>query len=386
MSKTTAEAGRARGMGHECQTRGRNGSPGSRWRHGTAWHGMRSPDGVCSGPMAASRSVTVQSGAVARRARAVVRPRSTGAFAILALALAAPQGARAVTVDRVVATVDGQPITSHQLDAFLRAAGSADPAEIGETDRRRALDSLVNDMIVQSETQSLGISPSADEIDMYVEQIKKRNNLDDEKLDQALEAQGMTRERYREQVARELQRSSLVARRVKGQVTVTPEEVEKYFADHPEEFATAESVHVQHILFPFREGMSVAEAEQLLAEAKRAQERLQAGEKFEVVSREAAAGPGRAIGGDLGTMKRGQMVPVLDEAAFKLKEGEVGPPVRGEGGLHVLRVSERAVAKSADIEKVRDQIKEKLYAKALEDRYTRWVEQDLRKSHDVVIK
>ena len=85
-------------------------------------------------------------------------------------------------------------------------------------------------------------------------------------------------------------------------------------------------------------------------------------------------------------MKRGQMVPVLDEAAFKLKEGEVGPPVRGEGGLHVLRVSERAVAKSADIEKVRDQIKEKLYAKALEDRYTRWVEQDLRKSHDVVIK
>ena len=173
---------------------------------------------------------------------------------------------------------------------------------------------------------------------------------------------------------------------MKGQVTVTPEEVEKYFADHPEEFATAESVHVQHILFPFREGMSVAEAEQLLAEAKRAQERLQAGEKFEVVSREAAAGPGRAIGGDLGTMKRGQMVPVLDEAAFKLKEGEVGPPVRGEGGLHVLRVSERAVAKSADIEKVRDQIKEKLYAKALEDRYTRWVEQDLRKSHDVVIK
>ena len=336
--------------------------------------------------MAASRSVTVQSGAVARRARAVVRPQSTGAFAILALALAAPQGARAVTVDRVVATVDGQPITSHQLEAFLRAAGSADPAEIGETDRRRALDSLVNDMIVQSETQSLGISPSADEIDMYVEQIKKRNNLDDEKLDQALEAQGMTRERYREQVARELQRSSLVARRVKGQVTVTPEEVEKYFADHPEEFATAESVHVQHILFPFREGMSVAEAEQLLAEAKRAQERLQAGEKFEVVSREAAAGPGRAIGGDLGTMKRGQMVPVLDEAAFKLQEGEVGPPVRGEGGLHVLRVSERAVAKSADIEKVRDQIKEKLYAKALEDRYTRWVEQDLRKSHDVVIK
>lgn len=297
-----------------------------------------------------------------------------------------PDPARAVTVNRVVATVDGQPITAHQLDSFIRAAGQADPATLGEVERRRALDTLINDMIVQSETENMGMAPSADEIDEYIEQIKKRNNLDDEQLNRALEQQGLTRERYREQVGREIQRSALLARKVKGTVTVTPEDVQKYFDEHPDEFATAESVRVQHLLFPFREGMGVAEAEQLLAEARRSQERLAAGEKFDVVSRDAAAGSGRAIGGDLGVMKRGQMVQVLDDAAFGLKAGETSPPVRGEGGIHVIRVTERISAKPADIEQVREQIREKLYTKALEDRYNRWVESDLRKSHEIVVK
>lgn len=185
--------------------------------------------------------------------------------------------ARAVTVNRVVATVDGQPITAHQVDSYIRAAGQADPSQLGEVERRRALDSLINDMIVQSETENLGMGPSSDEIDQYIDQIKKRNNLDDEQLDKALEQQGLTRERYRQQVGREIQRSALLARKVKATVTVTPEDVQKYFDEHPDEFATAESVRVQHLLFPFREGMSVPEAESLLAEARRSQERLAAG-------------------------------------------------------------------------------------------------------------
>lgn len=337
--------------------------------------------------MAADRTVT-PSGRGRLRVGAGARARAVllAVSAVACAALGSPHPAGAVTVNRIVATVDGQPITEHQLEAYLRAAGRTDPAQVGDVERRRALDSLINDMIVQAETENLGMAPSADEIDNYIDQIKKRNNLEDEQLDKALEQQGMTRERYRQQVGREIQRSALLARKVKATVTVTNEDVQKYFDEHPEEFATAESVRVQHLLFPFREGMSVGEAEQLLAEARKSQERLAAGEKFDAVSRDAAAGPGHAIGGDLGVMKRGQMVQVLDDAAFGLKAGETSQPVRGEGGVHVIRVTERISAKPADVEQVREQIREKLYSKALEDRYNRWVESDLRKSHEIVVK
>lgn len=306
------------------------------------------------------------------------------AAATAILLAAAPAGAE--TVNRIVATVDGQPVTSHQVDAFLRSAGAPDPAALGEADRRRAVEAVVDDMIVQMETRDAGLAPSAAEIDAYIEQIKKRNNLSDEKLAEALEAQGMTVERYREQVQRELTRSALVSKTLRGHVNVTPEEVEQYYKDHPDEFSMAESVRVQHILFPFKAGMSVSDAEQLVAEAERARQRLQAGESFDDVSRDAATGPANGIGGDLGVMKRGQMIPALEEAAFTLQDEQVSAPIRGDGGIHVIKVSGRAAAQEVPFEDVREKIKEKLYAKALEDRYNRWVKTDLRKGHDVVIK
>jgi peptidyl-prolyl cis-trans isomerase SurA len=310
--------------------------------------------------------------------------RRVAVTAALAIALAAPAGA--AVVNRIVATVDGEPITQHQLDTFVRANGAADPTLLSDAERRRALDVLINDLLVQMESQQAGVSPSNEEVTAYIEQIKKRNNLDDERLLQALEAQGLTMDGYREQVRKELQRSALVSKQIRSRVNVTDEEVQRYYEAHPEEFSVAESVHVEHIFFPFRQGMTMEQADVILSEAKRAHDRLKAGEDFGKVARDAESGPAGAVGGDLGVMKRGQMVPELEQVAFRLKEGEVSAPVQGPGGIHILKVTERAAPTAASLDTVREQIKEKLYASALEDRYQRWVVEDLRKSHEIVIK
>src|SRR5262249_27496151 len=153
------------------------------------------------------------------------------------------------------------------------------------------------------------VSTSNEEVDAYIEQIKKRNNLSDERLTEALEKQGLTMERYREQVRTELQRSALVTKQVRARVNITPEEIERYYKEHQDEFGVADSVHAQHILFPFRSGMDQAQADVLIDAAKKAYDELKAGEDFDKVAREAETGPAKAVAGDLGTMKRGQMVP-----------------------------------------------------------------------------
>jgi peptidyl-prolyl cis-trans isomerase SurA len=314
--------------------------------------------------------------------------RARGTIALVGAASLVALGgpAHAVVVNRIVATVDGRPITQHQVEAFVRANGGTDPALLADADRRKALDALINDMLVEMESQAAGVSTSNEEVEAYIEQIKKRNNLSDERLLEALEAQGLTMERYREQVRTELQRSALVSKQIRARVNITPEEIERYYKEHPDDFALAESVRVEHIFFPFRQGMDQADAEVIVAEAKLAYDRLNAGEPFATVAREAVSGPAKAVTGDLGTMRRGQMVPELETVAFRLKEGEVSPPTQGPGGLHILRVTERASSSSASLDEVREQIKEKLYAAALEQRYQRWVEEDLRKSHEIVIR
>ncbi len=77
------------------------------------------------------------------------------------------------------------------------------------------------------------------------------------------------------------------------------------------------------------------------AAAKEVKEKLDAGEKFEDLAKEYSTDPGSAQnGGDLGWFGEGAMVAEFQEAAFKLKEGEVSKPVKSEFGFHIIKVTE----------------------------------------------
>lgn len=309
------------------------------------------------------------------------------AGAALAALVAGAGPARAVVVNRIVATVDGEPITSYQVDTFIRAnARGADPSQVSEADRRKVLDLLINDLIVDLESAKLGAGATNEEVNAYIEQIKKQNNLDDAKLLAALEQQGMTLETYRKQVAKEIQRSQLLARHVRSKVNVTPEEIQRFYDEHKDQFSEADAVTVRQIFFAApREGGQEA-LEQLGEKAKRAFERLQAGEPFPQVARDMSEGPDASAGGLVGTMKRGEMRPELEAVAFQLREGQFSPPVQSPFGLHILYVEKRQAGTAVPLEEVQDQIRERLYASAVEERFQEWVTEDLRKGHSVVIK
>lgn len=302
--------------------------------------------------------------------------------------LAASGGASAAVVNRIVATVDGEPITSYQVDTFIRAnVRGADPERISEADRKKVLDMLINEMIVELEGAKLGVGASNEEVDVYIEQIKKQNDLDDAKLDAALAQQGLTRDAYRAQVKKEIQRSQLIARNVRSQVSVTPEEVQRYYDEHKDQFSEAEAVTVRHIFLAAPREGGQADVEKLVERAKAAYGRLQSGEPFEKVARETSDGPDASQGGMLGRMTRGQMRPELETVAFSLREGQFSEPVQSPFGLHILYVEDReAAGGGVPIDEVREQIKEKLYASAMEQRFQQWVTEDLRKGHTVVIK
>jgi len=62
---------------------------------------------------------------------------------------------------------------------------------------------------------------------------------------------------------------------------------------------------------------------------------------FAALAREFSQDPGSsANGGDKGFFKRGREVPEFDEAAFKLKSGEISKPVRTVHGYHIIKVNE----------------------------------------------
>ena len=67
--------------------------------------------------------------------------------------------------------------------------------------------------------------------------------------------------------------------------------------------------------------------------------RLKNGESFVNLARELSIDRGSAKrGGDLGVFGRGMMVKPFEEAAFKLKKGEITQePVKTEFGYHIIK-------------------------------------------------
>ncbi|WP_338787493.1 peptidylprolyl isomerase [Metabacillus sp. FJAT-53654] len=77
------------------------------------------------------------------------------------------------------------------------------------------------------------------------------------------------------------------------------------------------------------------------ATAKEVKDKLAAGEKFEDLAKELSTDTGSAQnGGELGWFGKGQMVKEFEDAAFKLKEGEVSAPVKTDYGYHIIKVTE----------------------------------------------
>ena len=75
------------------------------------------------------------------------------------------------------------------------------------------------------------------------------------------------------------------------------------------------------------------------SEALQILERIKKGESFADLARELSIDRGSGKrGGNLGFFGRGQMVKPFEEAAFKLKKGELtNEPVRTQFGYHIIK-------------------------------------------------
>src|SRR5688500_14213538 len=133
----------------------------------------------------------------------------TGLAALVCL-VATPVPGAAETVNRIVATIDGEPITLIELERYAEIAKKRPGGEQVAGDQRAILDELVLDKIINKQVEALGLKASDQQIDGYIESIRARNNLSEEQLREVLEQQNMTWDQYRVQVRADIERANLI--------------------------------------------------------------------------------------------------------------------------------------------------------------------------------
>jgi len=91
--------------------------------------------------------------------------------------------------------------------------------------------------------------------------------------------------------------------------------------------------------------------------AKELHGKITQGGNFDQLAKENSKDPGsKDRGGDLGYFGKGQMVPQFEEAAFKLKKGEVSAPTQSQFGWHIIKVDDRRARELPKYEDLKDRI------------------------------
>lgn len=303
------------------------------------------------------------------------------AAAAVLIAVGAVPSDAATLIDRIVAIVGDEVVTQSELDVEMapklvnmqsRLRGD-ELARATDHLRRDTLDALIDKKLQLREARLQGISVDKEELDLAIEDIMKRNGMDESQFEQALMNEGYTLPDYRRGLKEQLMIIRLVSAAVKSKILLEESEIKAYYDAHIEDFTEHESVRVANIFFPAKNGdMSGA-----LDEANEARAQLLAGTPFEEMAVKCTGDDGAAKSCVLGTFGHGQLSGDIEAVAFGLKEGEVSQPIEVGSGYQLIKVMARTENRVKPIDEVRDKIVEELNVEKGEGLFAKWL-QDLR--------
>jgi peptidyl-prolyl cis-trans isomerase D len=118
-------------------------------------------------------------------------------------------------------------------------------------------------------------------------------------------------------------------------ITVSEDEIRKYFEDAGERFARDERRQASHILFLFGDNEIISEQK-----AQEALNKLNEGEDFSALALDYSDDGGtKEQGGNLGMLAKSQLPGALGDAVFAMSINEVSELVRTDFGFHIVQLN-----------------------------------------------
>ncbi len=297
----------------------------------------------------------------------------------------APAGADQI-VDKIVATVDGDPITMQDLRRFASASGTTLPTDDSPQSlqiERKVLDQLINQKVMDHEMSQIPVDE--DQVDRFIAQFEAGNHVTDAQLRDELAQHGITYEQYRKRARQEVQKMLLLEHQVRDKITVTQAQIEAYYHAHIADFTSSEE---RFKLAQILVAVDPATAPPMLVEAARARaeqlrKRALKGEDFAALAAQYSDDDSKTQGGELGYFKPDEINDRILAAISKLKSGQISEVVKTGHGFHIIKVEEHQEAGVKPLADVRDAIRAKLAQQQMEIQFKRWVSTELIKNHSV---
>jgi len=281
--------------------------------------------------------------------------------------------------DRVLAIVNNDAITLSELQEAIavyryenRDRANENSDQLIQQFLTRMIDSRLQ--VQEAEREKIVIEEA--EIDEELaDRIKKMNLKGREEFEAALKAQGIPMAAVRKRITDELRRGRIVSRKVRLRISVTEEEVTQYLEANRPKLETGLSYHAAHILIVPETGPEDAAWENARIRADLLRTELQQGGNFAELAKQYSRDASARDGGDLGTLKRGELAQDIETQILSLSPGQISVPYRSTLGYHVFRLESKETLEGEGLGRVKAQIREILFREKFDTRLDAWLKE-----------
>ncbi|MCC7091528.1 MAG: peptidylprolyl isomerase, partial [Nitrosomonas sp.] len=258
------------------------------------------------------------------------------------------------SIDHIIAIVNEDVVTRQELDDAIKIAterlqlqGVQIPDQ--STLQNQVLESIITKRIQLQHAQDVGLSVSESEIDETIRRIADDNKLSLPEFYAALDKDGISYKKFRNEITDEMIMARLKEREVKHQVNVTEGEVDNFLRTQETSAVGNDEYRLAHILVLITESMNSSQIQQRSERATQALEKLKAGVDFSKVAAEFSDAADASKGGIIEWRPISQMGPKFAEMLAPLQPGELTPIVQSPSGFHIFKLLGRRVQETQTV-------------------------------------
>jgi peptidyl-prolyl cis-trans isomerase SurA len=250
------------------------------------------------------------------------------------------------TIDHIVAVVNENVITRYELDEVLSATlkqlqkqgVQPPPPSILE---KQILERIIVNRVQLQLAQETGLTVADSELDQTLRRIAQENKMSLTEFTSALEQDGVSFNKFRDEIRDEIILVRLKEREVSNRVSVSEGEVDNFLETQEISSGNNDEYRIAHILVTIPEGATPSQIETRRLRAEAALALLNNGTEFAQVAAEYSDAPDAMTGGLLEWRPAAQLTKKFAELLTPMKPGGITPIVPSQSGFHILKLVDR---------------------------------------------
>jgi len=264
----------------------------------------------------------------------------------VAAAAREPSANNVAALDRIVAIVNVEVITQNVLEREARMSNEqlrrqGTPLPAPEILQKQLLERMITKRALLQVAKQSGLRVADSELDSAVDRIAQENKITPAVLRETIERDGVTYDRFREDVRGEILVARLREREVDSRIMVNDSEIQSFLRTQDNQGEKVDEYNLTHILVTVPEQATPEEVKQRKARADTALAQLRQGLDFRQVAASFSDAPDALQGGALGWRAAARLPNIFLDSLKTLKIGQTSDILRSPNGFHILRLIDK---------------------------------------------